>query len=106
MKSNEKVSLVKSDSLGTKQGPSNGAKTIKKYANMSDEMEQLDLEACELIARIRTASEAMEWDTQKVALSKELKEAEFKKIKTDMDKARTLLQVRRALYLDNTTQRH
>jgi hypothetical protein len=61
---------------------------------MSDEMEQLDLEACELISRIRAASEAMEWDTKKAALSKENKEAEFKKIKVDMDKARTLLQAR------------
>lgn len=88
----DKISLVKSDSLQS-NGHTNGSKTIKKYANMSDEMEQLDLEACELISRIRTASEAMEWDTKKVALSKESKEAEFKKIKADMDKARTLLQV-------------
>ena len=88
----DRVSLVASDSL-SKGGHSNGSKTIKKYANMSYEMEQLDLEACEFIARIRSASEAMEWDTQKVALSKEQKDAEFKKIKADMDKARTLLQV-------------
>lgn len=82
---------MRSDSLAG-SSHANGSKTIKKYANMSDEMEQLDLEACELISRIRAASEAMEWDTKKAALSKENKEAEFKKIKADMDKARTLLQ--------------
>ena len=89
----DKVSLVKSDSLGSKEGHSHGTKTIKKYANMSDEMEQLDIETCELLARIRSAAEALEWDTKKVALSKENKEIEFKKIKAEMDKARTKLQV-------------
>mmetsp|Transcript_57355 Transcript_57355/g.119941 ORF Transcript_57355/g.119941 Transcript_57355/m.119941 type:complete len:326 (-) Transcript_57355:2-979(-) len=88
----DKVSLVKSDSLGSKEGYSNGSKTIKKYANMSDEIEQLDIETCELLARIRSAAEALEWDTKKVALSKENKELEFKKIKAEMDKARTKLQ--------------
>ena len=89
----DKVSLVKSDSLGSKEGYSNGSKTIKKYANMSDEMEQLDIETSELLARIRASAEALEWDTNKVALSKENKELEFKKIKAEMDKARTKLQV-------------
>jgi hypothetical protein len=89
----DKVSLVKSDSLGSKESFSSGSKTIKKYANMSDEMEQLDIETCELLAHIRSAAEALEWDTNKVALSKENKELEFKKIKAEMDKARTKLQV-------------
>ena len=89
----DKVSLVKSDSLSFKEGPSSGSKSIKKYANMSDEMEQLDIETCELLARIRSAAEALEWDTKKGALSKENKELEFKKIKAETDKARTKLQV-------------
>jgi hypothetical protein len=90
----DKISLVKSDSLGSKpEENGKSSKAIKKYANMSDDMEQLEMEACELIAKIRAATEAMEWDTKKVALSKEAKEVEFKRIKVDMDKARTLLQV-------------
>mmetsp|Transcript_39500 Transcript_39500/g.104976 ORF Transcript_39500/g.104976 Transcript_39500/m.104976 type:complete len:91 (+) Transcript_39500:92-364(+) len=90
MSKGDKTSLLKSDYLSN---GGNGSKAIKKYANMSDEMEQLEVETCELLTRIRSSAEALEWDTKKTSMSKEAREQEFKRIKADMDKAKSLMQV-------------
>jgi len=89
MSKGDKTSLLKSDYLSN---GGNGSKAIKKYANMSDEMEQLEVETCELLTRIRSSAEALEWDTKKTSMSKEAREQEFKRIKADMDKAKSLMQ--------------
>lgn len=67
---------------------------MKKYTQMSDEIEQLDVEITAMLAKVRADIEALDWDTSKINLPKEQREAEFDRIKAVLTNARSVHQVR------------
>jgi hypothetical protein len=66
---------------------------MKNYTQMNDEVEQIDGELGEMLAKARKDIEALEWDTKKVALPKHLRDAEVSRIKSVLDSARSVHQV-------------
>lgn len=66
---------------------------MKKYAQMNDEVEQIDSELGEMLEKARKDIEALEWDTNKVALPKEQRDAEVARIKGVLASARSVHQV-------------
>jgi len=66
---------------------------MKNYTQMNDEVEQIDGELGEMLAKARKDIEALEWDTKKVALPKHQRDAEVSRIKSVLDSARSVHQV-------------
>ncbi len=60
---------------------------------MSDEIENLDADLSEQLKKLRADIEALDWDTAKVNMPTEQKEAEFKRIAAGIANARSVHQV-------------
>ncbi len=67
---------------------------MKKYAQMSEEVESLDAELAEQLKKLRSDIEALDWDASKVNMSTEDREVEFKRITAGIANARSVHQVR------------
>jgi hypothetical protein len=66
---------------------------MKKYTQMSDEVEQLDADLTEQLKKLRADIEALDWDTSKVNMTSEDREAEFKRIAGSIANVRSVHQV-------------
>mmetsp|Transcript_56152 Transcript_56152/g.114831 ORF Transcript_56152/g.114831 Transcript_56152/m.114831 type:complete len:279 (-) Transcript_56152:365-1201(-) len=63
------------------------AKAMRRYAQMSDEIEHLDVELTEMLGEIRQGIEALDFDPKKANMKPDEKQAEIAKLKASIDKA-------------------
>ncbi|EKX38059.1 hypothetical protein GUITHDRAFT_165311 [Guillardia theta CCMP2712] len=66
--------------------------SVRRYAAMSDEIEQLDVELNELLSSVRNDIEGLEWDPKKSAMSGMEKKEEILRLKNQLDKAKGIFQ--------------